>query len=528
MGVTITYATADGSPFPVTFADEDAAAKRWALETEHSVQPGSPLADGLRRLGRPGMERAYTDSGIPVPSWWAAGPEANGFEYYGADDLPPAEELTPFFEAFAPLIAEHGGALGIWHDRCLPRTKAAIDALEAAPPDTPPATLAELHDEALHNTMIPSMVLGNDVDLVTAVIADLFPSRDEAQRAAYELAQGHPSSTLDAAQDLWELARACADDETMRAALADADPAAALARLRRAGSNGELPDRIDAHLATYGSRGETWSIDTPTWGEPGGGFWHQLRRLGAEPSDSPASRLAAAAARRDALRADLDGKLAADPDQRARFGRRVDRLSVYVPVREERAHWQLVGSGALRRAVLRIGAALADRGWIADADDIRFLRPTEIETADGDLRDLVRERRDEHERWRRVVPPAEVGGEPASPPGTPTADDGVVRGLAAGRGRHVGSVRIVDDPTTLDHFEPGDVLVCSMTAPPWIPLFGLAGAVVTDSGGLSSHPALAAREYGLPCVVGTGDATRRLRDGQRVEVDGDAGTVRPV
>jgi pyruvate,water dikinase len=77
-----------------------------------------------------------------------------------------------------------------------------------------------------------------------------------------------------------------------------------------------------------------------------------------------------------------------------------------------------------------------------------------------------------------------------------------------------------------DRLEPGDVLVTTMTSPSWTPLFGLAAAVVTDAGDALSHVAIAAREYGIPCVAGTALATVRLRDGVRVVVDGDAGTVR--
>jgi pyruvate,water dikinase len=76
-----------------------------------------------------------------------------------------------------------------------------------------------------------------------------------------------------------------------------------------------------------------------------------------------------------------------------------------------------------------------------------------------------------------------------------------------------------------DAFEPGEVLVARATAPAWTPLFERAAAVVTDGGTLAAHASLVAREYGIPAVVGTSDATRRLRTGQMVTVDGTAGTV---
>ena len=79
-----------------------------------------------------------------------------------------------------------------------------------------------------------------------------------------------------------------------------------------------------------------------------------------------------------------------------------------------------------------------------------------------------------------------------------------------------------------DKLQPGDILVTETTAPPWTPLFASVAAVVTNTGGILSHCAVVAREYRIPAVVGTGMATAMLHDGQLLEVDGDAGTVRII
>jgi pyruvate,water dikinase len=86
-------------------------------------------------------------------------------------------------------------------------------------------------------------------------------------------------------------------------------------------------------------------------------------------------------------------------------------------------------------------------------------------------------------------------------------------------------VRVIVDPGDTDDFEPGEVLVCRATDPSWAALFYLASAVVIDIGGDMSHGAIVARELGLPAVVNTGDGTTRLCTGDRVRVDGSAGTV---
>ena len=104
----------------------------------------------------------------------------------------------------------------------------------------------------------------------------------------------------------------------------------------------------------------------------------------------------------------------------------------------------------------------------------------------------------------------------------------VLVGQAASPGRATGRVRIVNSVQDFDAFQQGDVLVARATAPAWTPLFERAAAVVTDGGTLAAHSSLVAREYGIPAVVGTGAATRRLRTGQMVTVDGTAGTVEIV
>lgn len=111
--------------------------------------------------------------------------------------------------------------------------------------------------------------------------------------------------------------------------------------------------------------------------------------------------------------------------------------------------------------------------------------------------------------------PAHTGIPPRTLTGTP-GSSGVVRGR----------VRVLRTFSDASQFQPGEVLVAPTTAQPWTPLFATAAALVTDAGGMLSHSAVVAREYGLPAVVGVGNATATLRDGMWIEVDGDRGTVR--
>jgi len=108
----------------------------------------------------------------------------------------------------------------------------------------------------------------------------------------------------------------------------------------------------------------------------------------------------------------------------------------------------------------------------------------------------------------------------------PSKQKNVINGNAASRGSARGRARVIFDLADADRLQEGDVLVCPTTAPPWTPLFALAAAVVTDTGGILSHSAICAREYGIPCVAGTQVGTSQIPDGAMVTVDGAEGIVR--
>ena len=110
---------------------------------------------------------------------------------------------------------------------------------------------------------------------------------------------------------------------------------------------------------------------------------------------------------------------------------------------------------------------------------------------------------------------------------SPAAEPGVVllRGLGAAPGQSNGAVRLLRSLDQADRLSAGDVLVTHMTSPDWVPLMRKAAAIITDSGGMTCHAAIVSRELGIPCVVGTGDATKHLRDGELVTVDATHGTV---
>jgi rifampicin phosphotransferase len=247
-------------------------------------------------------------------------------------------------------------------------------------------------------------------------------------------------------------------------------------------------------------------------------------------------------AARQAAEAAAFAALASSPRRLHAFRTLLAETQRLVPVREEHVGVLTIAWPVMRRAVLRIGEALADRGLITKAEDVFFLTHDEVRAGLGgdsapsavDV-DARRSLRTEH---AKLVPPLLIGKAnraiktmwemfPRLVGATPS-ERAIVSGSPASAGRATGSVRIVRGPHEFDDLQPGEILVAPLTAPGWTPLFTRAAAVVTDVGSAAAHASVIAREYGIPAVVGCGDATARLRTGMRVTVDGSTGNVEPA
>ena len=128
---------------------------------------------------------------------------------------------------------------------------------------------------------------------------------------------------------------------------------------------------------------------------------------------------------------------------------------------------------------------------------------------------------------RRVGKPAEDGGgDRFDGVRLTSSDPDELRGTGASAGIVRGPARVTLTQADFEAVRPGDIIVCPSSNPSWVPLFAIAGGLITNTGGVLSHAAVVAREFGLPAVVGTGDATTRIADGRLVELDGSSGIVR--
>ncbi len=211
----------------------------------------------------------------------------------------------------------------------------------------------------------------------------------------------------------------------------------------------------------------------------------------------------------------------------------LDRARGLAGLRELPKYDLIVAFGAVRRELARIGVELASTGRLESADDVFFVDLDEARAGLGgrDLRALVRERRETYDRElrRRHIPRVLLsdGTEPEAALAPAAAPDGSLAGTPASAGSVSGVARVILDPVGA-RLEPGEILVAPSTDPGWTPLLLMAGGLVMEMGGANSHGAVVAREYGIPAVVGVRDATARIATGQRITVDGGAGSVLPA
>jgi pyruvate,water dikinase len=367
------------------------------------------------------------------------------------------------------------------------------------------------------------------------------------------LVEGLSTKSTQPARELADLARVARDrpavlellaeiDDTTPGRLAEADP--------------DFAQAFSSYLEANGHRILTYDVMTPTLAETP----HLLLRLVAdqlEISFSPDQ--AAEEARRTRNQAADEARriLSSHPEaDREHFERVLARAREAYPVFEDRVWWTtFVQTALLRYVAIEIAGRLSDRGQLAAAEEVFFLETADARSAllDGtDRRETTRLAKGRR-AWAMAHPGPHSYGQPpqGEPPFNllpdparlvnnammwglaqlfgerrlPTSDDSIVSGTAASSGRYTGKVRVIMGEHEFTKIQPGDVVVCPVTSPAWSVVFPSMGALVTDMGGILSHPAIIAREHRIPAVVGTGNATVMLNDNQHVVVDGDRGTV---
>ncbi len=357
---------------------------------------------------------------------------------------------------------------------------------------------------------------------------------------ALRLVQGYGSKSIDAGEALWKVSELAKTIAAVRDAILVEDLADnALDGLAAIPEAAPFLEAFASYLDEFGWR-SGGEFSSPTWAEAPATPLAMLRAYMQTEGYDPAAEQRRLVEERDAVYEETMSQL--DPDARARLEDIVDAARSVCRLMEDHNFWMDQRLLTMpRRLVLAAGRRLVSKGELAEETNVFYLRGQElVDALRGDLtgvRDTALKRKEEFEHWSTVEPPRSIGA-PIPPgdrgrimdetpeSGTARMQGNELRGNGSSAGVARGPVRIVPELSDAGRLRPGDVLVTVATLPPWTPLFAVASAVVTETGGVLSHTAITAREYKLPAVLAVAGATTLLKDGQLVEVDGAAGTVK--
>jgi len=363
-----------------------------------------------------------------------------------------------------------------------------------------------------------------------ALLERRFPEDREEVEAA---GRGFPREIVTRmTQELGDVADVARSHPEVAEALRNREP---LEEVYGVGGGDRFREAFESYLENFGHRA-TGEIDlsNPRWCEDPGSLLEIVRaNLARGPAADHREHLQRLVREREAAGRSLErrsGDGPAGPLKKALVRRLLRTYRGYLPIRELPKHGLGHLFTALRKTFLEAGARLVEMGVLERSEDVWFLRGDELSASleDGLPVEVDLEaRRAEHERHRQTDPPAAVtseGEDPRARAERARRRPGTLRGTGVSAGVVEGPVRVVRDPAT-STVEPGEILVAPSCGPGWTPLFLNAAGLVAEVGGRISHGALVAREYGLPAVVSVAGATRTLRTGQRIRVDGIRGVV---
>jgi rifampicin phosphotransferase len=465
-----------------------------------------------------------------------------------------ARQMAETAEAHAKM--EIGRLLERWHGEHLPRLTVLHDRLRSL--DVAGASgeeLASLLDEAqtiheeewtIHFRIALPMLLA--MQLYDELYADLFAG---TEADAHALLVGVASESVKAGFGLSDLARE-ARELGLAKLIRETPTDALLPALEQSADGRAFLARLRNYLADYGLRQDLFELATPTWQEDPAFALANIRNYLAAGRDARAEHAAMAQSAADAL-TDARTRLAMYPEAvRGQFEAMLQFARNAAFLQEEHNFYiDQQGIALLRLFYLRVGERLTRDGWLAAIEDIFMLDRGEVrdlvaaaptDEAIQRVRALVQERRAELAIAQTLTPPPFIGPSPDGPPptgnpleraiirffgGPPQVSEtpGQLKGTAGSKGIATGPARVARTLEEATAVLPGEVLVAVTTMPPWTPLFGIAAAIVTETGGPLSHCAIVAREYGIPAVVGVHGATKAIVSGQHVTVDGGRGIV---
>jgi phosphohistidine swiveling domain-containing protein len=562
--------------FPVTWDSEVEKNFFWVYDDLHIPHPVSPMFFDIGGWWL-SCDHMFRRFGTPFAVDWLA-KNVNGYVYTTAIPADPdlhvegteyssryqarvprdgafAANMGAYLDTVLPVYGEHFADW--WRDRLVPEMDRNFAYLEGRLDDADRMSLAEtatLLEDAIdihdRHWKIHWMLNFAQLSATLKLRAVMERTRGSVDEALLGRLQNSASDrNWDSIEALWRMKNEVRDDPELRAAFEPEDTAE-IGRSLAATDRGRrfIDERVEPYQREFGWHA-VWSHEFifPTLREEMDPALELVRGYLATDYDYPS---AIEAMRRDIAAASeeiLEG-LTGEALEEMRAANAVNlRMAPLTP-----DHHFYIDQGAnahVRLVLLAVGRKLVEAGRLDRADDVLFLRYNELRMLIGsadalDARAIVAQRRAEREASSKVRPRNWVGTVTPSQLAFPylvnwgyperfhqeagtgaAAEDGRITGIAGSPGVVEGTARVVMTVDQFDDVRDGDILVCQMTNPAWVVLFTKIVGLVTDTGGVTSHPAVLSREFGIPAVIGTSVATHRISTGDRLRVDGSKGVV---
>lgn len=332
---------------------------------------------------------------------------------------------------------------------------------------------------------------------------------------------------------LWRLSRQMRRDAEARDFVA-ATPAATLSERLVRGDRGPCLDMLRDVVGEFRYRApRELDLTVPRYGEDPTPVIENLKRF-LELEDDQDPEVANERQRAAFLR-ERERFLAAVPWYRRRsLSRGLEEVRWFLWWREELRDLSTRMYARIRTFTLAVATHLVQEGVLGDAAEIFMLPVTSLlEVLRGgvgseELAALVRRNRRYHDSFRNFENPDDLGSRPRGGAARTPGPGRALAGVPCSPGVASGRARVIEDIWDARRLAQGDILVTRFTDPAWTPSFGLLRGVATETGGLLSHAAVIAREYGIPAVLAVKGLTRAVRDGSPIEIDGSRGTVTPL
>ncbi|MEO8470115.1 MAG: PEP/pyruvate-binding domain-containing protein [Chloroflexota bacterium] len=536
--------------FPVDWEDPTDPTLTWDRDDMHMPFALGPLAaDYIRTLGE-GFNFRYTYHG-GFPQRWRAR-VWNGYAYFAMAHNAPEEDRPGISERWqAAMRRQVEVTEAWWRDEALPEIRqleAGVRTIRVE--ELAPAALAEAWDRAwaatlrmwdIHFIAIegPYTAVEELADFYDTLIPDAPPGE------AVRLIGGSANELFDVETGVEGLARTARAHPELERTLTTA--ALAAPGSHRAVQVDDLANldggpaflaELETFLEVHGHLGQAFDdLSEASWGDEPAILVAQVGHHLVSPPEAAEVRRLRLRSAADALAEGVRARLVGEPAKAAEFERLLAYGRAIGPLTEVHNYWiDRLAQARIRTLALRVGRRLVANGSLDAPEEILFLFRDEVRAEiehTTDRRPLVATRRAELARWATLSPPRIIGVDPGKRESDRfdgerfTSDDPrTLRGTGASAGIVRGTARVTLGPADFARLQPGDIIVCPSSNPSWVPVFTTAGGLVTNTGGVLSHAAVVAREFGLAAVVGIENATTRIPDGSTVEIDGTLGTVR--